>query len=182
VTTAHDPLGARVADLAAIADRTDGAVVIEHVPFLTQVDLRLDPGLADRVPYPLPLEPNTAWEDGPRAALWLGPNEWLILGPPHAGSEIVADLDASLDDLHRSVVDVSAQRLALEVSGSRAREILSKGCSLDLHPREWTTGMCAQTMLGKAQVILHQRAETTGIAVRTSFASYLIDWFTAATA
>ena len=46
----------------------------------------------------------------------------------------------------------------------------------------WAPGMCAQTMLGKAQVVLHERADTTGIAVRTSFANYLIDWFGAATA
>ena len=69
-------------------------VVLEHVPFLAQVNLRLDPSLAERAPYPLPLEPNTAWEDGPSAALWLGPDEWLILGPPHAGREIVAELEA----------------------------------------------------------------------------------------
>ena len=44
---------------------------------------------------PLPLEPNTAWEDGPRAALWLGPDEWLVVGPAHTASEIVAELDRS---------------------------------------------------------------------------------------
>ena len=182
VTTARDPLAARVDDLARIAQVTDGAVVLEHVPFLAQVNLRLDPALAERAPYPLPVEPNTAWEDGPRAALWLGPDEWVILGPPHAGTEIVAELDGALDGLHRSIVDVSANRVALEISGPRAKEILSKGCSIDLHPSMWAPGMCAQTMLGKAQVVLHERADTTGIAVRTSFANYLIDWFGAATA
>ena len=180
VTTARDPLAARVDDLARIAQVTDGAVVLEHVPFLAQVNLRLDPTLAGRAPYPLPVDPNTAWEDGPRAALWLGPDEWVILGPPHAGREIVAELDAALDGLHRSIVDVSANRVAVEISGPRAKEILSKGCSIDLHPSMWAPGMCAQTMLGKAQVVLHERADTTGIAVRTSFANYLIDWFVAA--
>ena len=40
--------------------------------------------------------------------------------------------------------------------------------------------MCAQTMLGKAQVILHERADTTTALVRTSFADYLVDWLLAA--
>ena len=181
MTTASDPLDVRLADLAEVAERTDGAVVLEHVPFLTQVNLRLDPGLAERAPYPLPREPNTSWEEGPRAALWLGPDEWLILGPPHVGNEIVAELGAALSGIHHSLVDVSANRVAFEISGPRAKETLSKGCSLDLHPRAWTTGMCAQTELGKAQVILHERAGTTGIAVRTSFADYMVDWFLAAT-
>lgn len=180
MSTPRDPLEARAGDLAAIAERTGGTVVVEHVPFLAQVNLRLASAMADRVPYPLPVEPNTAWEDGPRAALWLGPDEWMILGPPHAGREIVAELDAALDGLHRSVVNVSANRVALEISGPGARQLLSKGCSIDLHPRSWTTGMCAQTMLGKAQVLLHERADTTGIAVRTSFADYLVDWLVTA--
>ena len=181
MNNARDPLAGRADDLARIAQVTDGAVVLEHVPFLAQVNLRLDPWLADRAPYPLPVAPNTAWEDGPRAALWLGPDEWVILGPPDAGGEIVAKLDAALDGLHRSVVDVGANRVALEISGPGAREILSKGCAIDLHPRMWSPGMCAQSTLGKAQVILHERADTTGIAVRTSFANYLVDWFAAAT-
>ena len=40
--------------------------------------------------------------------------------------------------------------------------------------------MCAQTLLAKAQVILHERADTTGLLVRTSFADYLVDWLLAA--
>ena len=40
--------------------------------------------------------------------------------------------------------------------------------------------MCAQTLLARAQVILHERADTTGLLVRTSFADYLVDWLLAA--
>jgi sarcosine oxidase subunit gamma len=177
---ARDPLAGRLEDLVSIAGRTGGEVTADHVPFLAQVSLRLDPGLADRAPIPLPLEPNTAWEDGPRAALWLGPDEWLALGPPHAGGEIVAELDSALTDVHRSVVDVSANRVAIELGGPGRAELLSKGCPIDLHPLAWTTGMCAQTLLAKAQVILHERADTTGLLVRTSFADYLVDWLLAA--
>lgn len=173
---ARSPLAHRMDDLSAVGVRTGGDVIIEHVPFLAQVGVRIDPPLADRAPYPLPTTANTAWEDGLRAALWLGPDEWLILGPPRAGPEIVAELQASLDGLHRSIVDVSANRVAIEVSGPLAKEVLSKGCALDLHERSWKPGMCAQTMLARAQVILHERSGTTGILVRPSFADYLVDW------
>jgi sarcosine oxidase subunit gamma len=173
---ARSPLAHRLDDLASVGARTGGAVLVEHVPFLAQVDVRLDAALAGRTPYPLPTTPNTAWEDGPRAALWLGPDEWLVLGPPGAGPAVVTELNAALEGLHRSVVDVSANRAALELSGPRVQEVLSKGCALDLHPRSWRPGMCAQTMLARAQVILHERPETTGILVRPSFADYLVDW------
>lgn len=177
---ARDPIAARAADLASIAERTSDEVSASHEPFLAQVSLRLDPALADRAPFPLPLEPNTTWEDGPRAALWLGPDEWLVLGPPHAGSEIAAGLETALADVHRSIVDLSANRVAIELGGPGRFDLLSKGCPIDLHPLAWTAGMCAQTLVARAQVILHERADTTGLLVRTSFADYLVDWLLAA--
>ena len=173
---ARSPLAHRLDDLASAGVRTGGGVIVEHVPFLTQIDVRLEAAFVAQAPYPLPTTPNTAWEEGSLAALWLAPDEWLVLGPPGAGPEIVDELAAALHGLHRSIVDVSANRVALELSGPRAKEILSKGCSLDLHPRSWQPGMCAQTMLARAQVILHERSETTGILVRPSFGDYLVDW------
>jgi sarcosine oxidase, subunit gamma len=179
---ARDPLAIRLDDLRSVSGRTGGDVTVAHLPFITQISLRLDPALADRAPFPLPLEPNTAWEDGPRAALWLGPDEWLVLGPPHTGPEIVAKLETALDGLHRSVVDVSANRVAIELGGPGRFDLLSKGCPIDLHPLAWTAGMCAQTLLAKTQVIVHERADTTGLLVRASFAHYLVDWLLAASA
>lgn len=178
----RSPLAHRLQDLARIEVATGGDVVVEHVPFLAQVDLRLAPELVPRAPYPVPLTPNTAWEDGPRAALWLGPNEWLILGPPGSQVQIAEELERALDGTHRSIIDVSDNRVALELSGSAAKDVLARGCSLDLDARSWSVGSCAQTLLARAQVILHERAETTGILVRPSFADYLLDWLLDATA
>jgi sarcosine oxidase subunit gamma len=172
---ARDPLAARTADMATAVERSDGRLTIEHVPFLAQVSLRIAPSLADRAPFPLPLVPNTTWERGSRAALWLGPDEWLVLGPPNAGNEIVAELETALDGVHRSVIDVGANRVAIELGGPARLETLASGCPIDLHPRAWRAGMCAQTLFAKTQVILHERADTTGVLVRPSFADYLID-------
>jgi len=157
----------------------DDRATWERVPRLSQVNLRLDPSAADRVSFPLPLQPNTAWESGSRAALWLGPDEWLLVGPADAGRWILEEIDTALGGTHHSVVDVGANRVALDLRGPGVAALLSKGCSLDLHPRVWTVGSCAQTMMAKAPVILHEREETTRILVRTSFADYLIDWLKA---
>lgn len=176
----HDPLASRDAALAAVSQRTGGRITIQHVPLLAQVSLRLDPSLAGRAPYPLPLEPNTAWENGARAALWLGPDEWLVTGQAQAATEIVAELESSLDGEHRSVIDVSANRAAIEFGGADRFEMLTSGCSLDLHPRSWGPGMCAQTLFSRTQVILHEREQTTRVLVRSSFAGYLVDRLLAA--
>lgn len=173
---ARSPLAARGEDLSRIAATTRGAVIVEHVPFLAQVDVRLRPDAIGRAPHPLPTRPNTAWEEGSRAALWLGPDEWLVLGPPGAGPEIVAQYDRALEGVHRSVVDVSVNRVALEVSGVRGKDLMAKGCGLDLDRRSWTPGSCAQTLLARVPVILHEREKTTGVLVRPSYANYLVDW------
>ena len=52
--------------------------------------------------------------------------------------------------------------------------LLASACGLDLDPSRWTPGMCAQTLFGQTQVILHRRDErTTRVFVRPSFAGYL---------
>lgn len=137
---------------------------------LAQVDLRTDP--AD-VPFEAP-DPNTAtsWEG--RDVLWLGPDEWLIVGKTGTERAIVDELETALSGHHRSVVDASANRIVFDLEDGL--ELLSTGCGLDLDPAHWLSGMCAQTLLGQAQVILHQRDErTTRIFVRPSFARYLVD-------
>jgi sarcosine oxidase, subunit gamma len=161
-----------------LAGRTDdldtvGAVA---VPFLAQVSLRMDPIAASLLPFSLPLEPNTWISSTTKEALWLGPDEWLLVGPPGTERDIVAELDAALTGEPHSAVDVSANRSAIDLTRDDALDHLSKGCGLDLHPREWRDGMCAQTLLARVPVILQQRADATRILVRPSFARYLLDW------
>lgn len=172
----RSPLADRTDDLAEVERRTGGGIAIAEVPFLAQVDVRVDPAHASRLPSPPPLEPNTWSSAGDREALWLGPDEWLVVGPPGAAPAIVAELEAALDGAHRSVVDVSAGRAAVELRGEGSRDLLSKGCSLDLHPRSWKPGMCAQSLLARVPVILQERADATRVFVRPSFADYLVDW------
>jgi sarcosine oxidase subunit gamma len=152
----RSPLADRAAELASIAELTSGAVRISEVAFLEQVDVRTEAPES----LHLPTDPNT-WHDIDGAdALWLGPDEWVV--------------DAG------SVVDVGANRAVLDLTGPGVRDLLSKGCSLDLHPTRWRDGACAQTMLAKAPVILQQRGEATRVFVRPSFADYLADWLLAA--
>jgi len=163
------------ASLTGLSQTSRQRLTVELVPDLAQVGLRLDPAEAGRAPYPLPLEPNTAWEEGQRAALWLGPDGWLIVGTPGEAWAIVDELERSLDGLHQSVVDLSANRVVLELGGSERFDLLSTGCALDLHPRSWRAGRCAQTLFGRAQMLLHERAKTTRVLVRPSFAGYVVD-------
>ncbi|MEV5538548.1 sarcosine oxidase subunit gamma family protein [Saccharopolyspora shandongensis] len=177
----RSPLAHRAAEFAAIG--TDRLRLAEE-PFLTQVNLRVHPGspAVARVEHALDLalphhEPNLVSGDENAAALWLGPDEWLLVAPDGRAAELVASVRGALADSLGSTVDVSANRTALRLSGPLSREVLEKICSLDLHPRSFTPGHCAQTLLGRTQAILWQLTPEPAyrILVRNSFADYLAD-------
>ena len=160
---------------------------VRDVPFATQLDLRADPAnvtvmaaLARALGVSLPLEPNTVIEGSEVSALWLGPDEWLIVGPLGPTVALEAKLREALAGARGSVVDVSANRVILELSGPAVREILEHGVSIDLHPRAFGPGRCAQTLLARAGIILWQTAAEPQavyrILVRPSFAGYVVAW------
>ena len=161
----RSPLAGRAGDLAGVA---------REVEALAHVDVRVDSAPAS---VGLPLEPNTWIANGDREALWLGPDEWLIVGPPGTEDSISKDLERALVGLPHSVVDVSAARAILEVEPAVRLDLLPQGCGIDLHPRSWREGMCAQTLLARVPVILQERETSTRIFIRPSFANYLVDWF-----
>ena len=163
--TARSPLGHRAADLDRVGSR--------ELAFVAQVDVRVDPTAAGALGFPT--EPNTWTPAGDRDVLWLGPDEWLVVAEPGGAGALADELERSLSDLHRSVVDVSANRVVLELEGSSRLELLSSACPIDLHPRSWSDGRCAQSVFGAAQVLLQERRGTTRLFVRPSFAGYIVD-------
>ncbi|MEU6912584.1 sarcosine oxidase subunit gamma [Streptomyces olindensis] len=177
---------AQAADRLATATRASGgAIRLAELPFLTQINVRLDAkgaaaeavGLA--LDLQLPLQPNTVVRAGELTALWLGPDEWLLVGPPGSERDLEGRIREAAGDEFVSVIDVSAQRTTLLVTGPRARDLLAHGCPLDLHPRAFGPGRCAQTTLGRAQVVLVARDDPRAgfwVLVRSTFAGYLADW------
>jgi sarcosine oxidase, subunit gamma len=221
----RSPLAHRADELGAQA----GAVALVELPFLSMVSLRVAPGslAADRVERALELAlptsgrvSTTAAGDPDRPALsvlWLGPDEWLVVGSesdpadvrdaadlaaPADPAALVQLLTAAVGDGPGSVVDVSANRGTLVISGPNARDLLEKGCTLDLHPRAFGAGRCAQTTFARGHVLLWQTADdaapgtpsTAGapstpdtqtpavsgpayrFMFRGSFANYFADW------
>jgi sarcosine oxidase subunit gamma len=160
-------------------------VRLREVPYVTYLNVQLDPAgpaagpVAEVLGTPVPTTPNTVATAAGIRVLWLAPQEWLVAAADGAGAELAARLrEALTGDDAGSVVDVSANRTTLELSGASARDVLEKGCSLDLHPRVFGPGQCAQTMVSKVNVVLDQLDEepTYRLLVRGSFAQYLADW------
>ena len=109
------------------------------------------------------------------AALWLGPDEQLLLGPESAG--LGATLTPALRDLPHSLVDVSHRQIALEVSGPHAADVLNAGCPLDLDPSAFPVGMCTRTVFAKAEIVLWRTStDVFHVEVWRSFASYVTEF------
>jgi sarcosine oxidase subunit gamma len=108
------------------------------------------------------------------AALWLGPDEQLLIAPESA--DLAATLQPTLRDLPHSLVEVSHRQIALEVSGPQATNVLNAGCPLDLDLSAFPVGMCTRTVLTKAEIVLWRTDETVfHIEVWRSFASYVTE-------
>ncbi len=126
----------------------------------------------DVLGFALPREAcRAAGADG-RHALWLGPDEWLLLAPVEA--KLDRTLAFAIGDLPHSLVEVSHRQLGLQLEGAHAAAALSVGCPLDLDLAAFPVGMCTRTLVAKAEVVLWRTGETCfHIEVWRSFSPYL---------
>ena len=152
------------------------AVTVE--PFVAMVDIRLA-APSERLGIDLPTVPNT-WGPTPDGrVVWLGPDEWLLTSERERPEDLEARIRDAVVPLGGAAVDVSAQRIAIRLTGSRMRDLLAKGCAIDLHPRVFGRGRSAQSTLGLAAVVLLALGDGGDdflVLVRSSFAGYLAEW------
>ena len=162
-------------------------VRITELPFHQQYCLRgdtRDKAFGDAVKkilkLDLPVIPNTvSGKPSGTHILWLGPDEWLI----NSGNKYIFEKCAkALKGQHSALVDVSDSRTILELSGTKATEVLMKGTPLDVDPAVFGPGQCAGTVLEQAHVTIHHcsylknKSSRYHIYVHRSFADYLWRW------
>lgn len=157
-------------------------VVLNERPFLGHINLRGDVGesVASVFGVTLPSVANTVNTDGTGIALWTGPDEWLLIHASAEDRERVAELERHASGKHVSIVDVSSAQTVIYVSGAGARDVLARGCPLDLHPRSFGPGQCAQTHYGHIPVTVWldntkpdpESDPWFNLVVRRSFADY----------
>lgn len=144
-------------------------------PFAERVSLRVKPDAAAAVGaalgLALPSAPRTSASTDGTAALWLGPDEWLLVAK--AGTGLAARLSA-MTGVIVSAVDISHRNTAIIVEGAKAALALNSGCPQDLSMEAFPSGACARTILGKAEVILYrQGAGKFRVECWRSFSDYV---------
>jgi sarcosine oxidase, subunit gamma len=156
---------------------------------LGKIDLRGDPqdrafmaGVGRVLDLVLPSEPCSSSAKGQVTALWCGPDQWLITCPYDDVPLFMASLAEALEGVHAALSDLSDGRVAIRLAGPSAREVLAKGCPLDLHPRYFSSGTAAGSLLAKADVLIHlvqdspRRSPVFDLYVARSYAPYLWAW------
>jgi sarcosine oxidase subunit gamma len=156
-------------------------VVIAERRGLALVQVLARRGQDDAVAAALGLDPapGAASETPAGTALWLAPGAWMVVAEDVDDGALYQSLLDRLGDL-AAVVDQSHGRAVLRLAGPRARDVLAKGCRLDLHPRAFTPGMCAQTVIAQVSVLLHQSDETPtyDLHVPAGYAVDFLEWLT----
>ncbi len=167
----------------ALAAASIDAVRLELVPPRTVLNIRgvateLFAGAVERAfGVAPPLEPNRWAGTRERAALWLGPDEWLLFASDGSSRAIEQRLrEVCAEEPWLAVTDVSQNYTTLCLYGPCGRELLAKGCALDLHPTVFQAGACAQTLLARTRVTLRAMDDAIELWIRNSFASYTAQW------
>ncbi len=143
--------------------------------FILYGDARVRAAAAPVWGVPFAEEPCRAMLQAARATLWLGPDEYLLLGTDTASEVAAAEaLERSLSGMPHALVNISHRQFALEVSGVHAATLLSGACPLDLDLGEFPVGMCTRTVLAKADIVLWRtRDDAFHLEIWRSFSGYV---------
>ena len=131
----------------------------------------------------LPTEANTSTTSDKLTAIWLSPDEWMIVSNELVNKdndkyELNEILFNSISKTNLgAVTDVTDQFVQLELKGKNIYEIFSAGCPFNFNEFKEKKGSTTQTVLNHIDVILHHKEENVvNIFVRRSFAEHLWSW------
>jgi sarcosine oxidase, subunit gamma len=105
--------------------------------------------------FDLPKAPRTSASRGDMKALWLSPDQWLILCTRSKTASLLAELNTALGKVHSLAVDVSDMRAIIRLEGEGVRETLMKGSSLDLISDDYKAGTVRRMRFAEIAALLH---------------------------
>ncbi len=156
-------------------------VRVAELPPSGALVLRLHPRsaalCAPALTVPLPA-PNTWVEAAGAHVLWQAFDEWLLITSDGRQNALAASLRETLQSTHHALTDVSDLRTCFLLEGPNARDVLQKGCAVDVHPRVFGASSCVTTALARVRVTLRRMGDAGRyeILVERSFGRYLRDW------
>ena len=173
-----DLTGLRIHPLATIAASSGaaalGGVALSAAPAASRYILRGEATVSPAgavLGLTIPTRPCTTALVGDHAALWLGPDEWLLLLP---AMHDTTSLAAALTGIPCSLVDVSHRQTAIILEGPGAADTLNAAVPMDLSNAAFPVGMCVRTIFEKAEIVLWRTGlDRFHVEVWRSFGPYV---------
>ena len=131
----------------------------------------------------LPTEANTSTTGETLTALWLSPDEWMLVSNDTVSEDSNAydvedNLINSISKVNLgAVTDVSDQFVMINIKGSKVFDLLSTGSPFNFNEFKNKKGSVVQTILSHIDVIIHlTEINEVNLLVRRSFSEHLYSW------
>ncbi|MDJ0822213.1 MAG: sarcosine oxidase subunit gamma family protein [Paracoccaceae bacterium] len=134
----------------------DGVVRVEEIGLQGMITLRADLGekpiatalksvCGTKMPGQRGIE-----SKGDISALWMSPDELMLLCPYDAANDVAAKLTTKLAKTHALVVNVSDARASFRLQGAGLREVIAKLAPVDMAPDQFGIGEVRRTRFAQA--------------------------------
>jgi sarcosine oxidase subunit gamma len=109
----------------------------------------------------------------------VGPSDWLVLWADVDARELLMHLQVALHGSAFRAANVSQALARIQLDGSEVRNLLAKGCSLDLDPPLFPCGRAVRTRFAGMPVIVRCiSGPTFELIVAQSYSDFLLAWLT----
>jgi len=110
--------------------------------------------------FALPMKPGETKSKAGTHALWLGPDEWLIISD--AGQKGAnTNAKAPKTTAEYAETDVSHRNTGFVLAGTGAENAINAACPRDLSLKSFPVGTASRTIFGKAEIVLYRTAKDT---------------------
>jgi sarcosine oxidase subunit gamma len=131
----------------------------------------------------LPTEASTSTSGEALTALWLSPDEWMLLSNKVVSEDtnIYEVEDNLINNITKAnlgaVTDVSDQFVMINIKGSKVFDLFATGSPFNFNEFKNKKGSVIQTILSHIDVIIHlTEINEVNLLVRRSFSEHLYSW------
>ena len=131
----------------------------------------------------LPTKANTSTSGEVLTALWLSPDEWMLLSNKTVNGdtntyEVEDNLIKDISKVNLgAVTDVSDQFVMINIKGNKVFDLFATGSPFNFNEFKDKKGSVVQTILSHIDVIIHlTEINEVNLLVRRSFSEHLYSW------
>ena len=131
----------------------------------------------------LPAEANTSTSGQALTALWLSPDEWMLVSNKKVSEDTNTYVieDNLINNISKAklgaIIDVSDQFVMINIKGNKVFDLFATGSPFNFNEFKDKKGSVIQTVLSHIDVIIHlTEINEVNLFVRRSFSEHLYSW------